>query len=101
MLPAARLANTAVILALAMMAGCERRSRTTIYILNRDVQAGEVFDQTIVDEITFTDATGYYDVRRDFDFVTRSTLDQHVGQYFSKDLPRFTPITADVLTQTR
>lgn len=97
---ASRSASAAIMLAVTVLAGCESKSRAKIYILNRDVKAGEVFDQTVVDEVDLSDATGYYDVRKDFDFVTRSTLEQYEGRHFAKDLTQFTPVTPDVLNRT-
>ena len=90
-------ASAALLLVIATAVGCESKSRAKIYILKRPVKAGEVFDQSVVDEVTFSDATGYYDVRKDFDFVTRSTLARYEGQQFTRDLQQFTPVTTDVL----
>ncbi len=83
--------------------GCdsvETRSTTNIFVVRRDVKAGEQFTENLVDEIGFSDATGQFDVRKDFAFVTRSTFADYVEQYFNKDLGQFSPVrTADLTEQ--
>ena len=97
-----RLSVIMLLFAVCFCAACdtlETRSSVKIYILRRDVKAGEQFTGDLVDEIEFSDGTGHFDLRKDFDYVTRATFSNYLGQYFAKDLERFTPIGTTDLTE--
>ncbi len=93
---------SAGLLAVCFSASCERRetrSHVKIYILCRDVKAGEQLSGDLVDEIFCGDGTRQIDMRKDFGWVTDATFSDHLGEYFAKDLERFTPLTTADLTK--
>lgn len=88
-----RLAYLILPLCLAVGA-CDNPSSTRVYILKRNVKAGEAFTRSLVDEVGFS-APG--DAHEDLGWVTHKTINQYLGQYFTRDLPQYSPVTPAVL----